>query len=121
MMALTQLDSRMSLGTDIESSGFWDNPDLKAFYVLYPKRQTIRVILAELGPVVRMSAPDLNLVVEGESQGEAWTMFLDEIGKRNDGAWLSFDVGPTRREEIAEGMDAPEDEDWSEPIEGDEG
>ena len=118
MMTLTQLDSRMSLGTDIESSIFWDNPDLKTFYVLYPKRQTIRVILAKLGLVVRMSAPDLNVVVEGKSQGEAWTMFLDEIGKRDDAAWLTFDVGPTRREEIAEGLDAPENEDWSESAEG---
>jgi hypothetical protein len=120
-MTLTQLDSRMSLGTDIEPSSFWDSPDLKACYVLYPKRQTIRVILAELGPIVRMSAPALNVAVEGEGRGEAWTLFLEEIGKRDDGAWLTFDVGPTRPEEIAEGLDAPEDEDWSEPVEDVEG
>jgi hypothetical protein len=62
-----------------------------------------------------MSAPDLDIVTEGSSQEEAWVKFLEEIRKRDDSAWLTFDVGPTRREEIAKGLDAPEDEDWSEP------
>jgi hypothetical protein len=61
-----------------------------------------------------MSAPEINVVVEGHSQEETWVNFLEEISKREDAAWLTFDVGPTRREEIRSGLDISEDEDWSE-------
>lgn len=76
-------------------------------------RQTIRVILGQLGGLVRMSAPEINIVAEGSSPEQAWATFLQQVRKRDDSAWLSFDVGPTRKEEIAEGLNAQEDEDWS--------
>jgi hypothetical protein len=82
--------------------------------------QTVRVVLGTLGPVARASAPDLDIVVDGSSAEDALRKFLDEIRKRDYGAWLMFDVGPTRPEEIAEGLNAPEDEDWSEPVESPE-
>jgi hypothetical protein len=86
---------------------------------LQERRQTIRVILGQLGRLVRMSAPEINIVAEGSSPEQAWAKFLEEINKRFEpdvSAWLIFDVGPTRHEEIAEGLNAPEDEDWSEPV-----
>ncbi len=79
-------------------------------------RQTIRVILGQLGGLVRMSAPEIGITVEGLTAEEAWIRFLEEARKRADSAWLSFDVGPTRQEEIAEGLNAPEDEDWSQML-----
>ncbi len=120
-MTLAYLDSRMFFGTDIECSNFWDTPNMRDTYILYPKKQTVRVFLGELGKLIRMSAPDLDIVVEGSNKGEAWSKFLEQIKQRNDGAWLSFDVGPTRREEIKEGLNALEDEDWSESVNNDEG
>jgi hypothetical protein len=83
-----------------------------------PRIQTVRVIVGKLGSLVRMSAHELDMVVEGETRDEAWREFLQAVGKRDDGAWLTFDVGPTRPEEIAEGLNVPEDEDWAEPVEG---
>jgi hypothetical protein len=59
-----------------------------------------------------MSAPSLELVVEGKDRDEAWEKFLGIVRQRDDCAWLRFDVGPTRPDEIAEGLNAPEDEDW---------
>jgi hypothetical protein len=90
-------------------------------YTIYPSRQQVRVIIGEFGTIVRMSAPSLDIVSEGSSRNEAWTKFLEEIRRRDDAAWLTFDVGPTRHEEIAEGLNAPEDEDWSEHAEDVEG
>jgi hypothetical protein len=84
-------------------------------YIVSLKRQTVRVILGELGQLVRMSAPAIDIVVEGASIDETWAKFLEEIGKQDYRNWMSFDVGPTRREEIEEGLNVPEDEDWSEP------
>jgi len=118
-MSLTHLDSRIGYGTDIERliyppiPGSIENPSA---INLYPLKQNIRVTVGQLGHSVRMSAPDLNIIVEGSNRSEAWINFLEEIKKRDDGAWLSFDVGPTRREEIEEGLNAPEDEDWSESV-----
>jgi len=120
-MTLTELDSRTLLGTDIEYSHYPDSPSGIEGSILYLRRQTVRVILGELGDTVRMSAPELDVVAEGSNRVEAWTKFLKEIRKRDDSAWLTFDVGPTRREEIAQGLNAPEDEDWSELVEGAEG
>lgn len=80
-----------------------------------PEMQTVRVILGKLGQLVRMSAPAIDIVVEGASIDETWAKFLEEIGKQDYRNWMSFDVGPTRREEIEEGLNVPEDEDWSEP------
>ena len=87
------------------------------YVVEKPHRETVRVILGQLGEFVRISAPEFDVVTEGSTPMEAWLKFLDEIGERfrpDENAWLSFDVGPTRPDEIAEGLNAPEDEDWSE-------
>ena len=111
-MALVDLDSRTCLGTDIERSQYPDCPEIEC--TIYPTRQAIRVFLGNFGGAVRMSAPQLDIVVEASSKEEVWPKFLSEIRKRDDGAWLTFDVSPTRREEIVEGLNAPEDEDWSE-------
>jgi hypothetical protein len=112
-MRLKDLDSRRFLGTDIEHSHYPDSPSGVGASILYPPKQTVRVILAELGHFVRMSAPELDIVTEGSNRQRAWAKFLREIRKRDDSAWLLFDVGPTRPEEIEEGLSAPEDEDWS--------
>lgn len=123
-MSLAHLDSRIGYGTDIERFIYPPIPgstEAPKAANLYPLKQDIRVIVGQLGHTVRMSAPDLNIVVEGANTIEAWTQFLEEIKKRDDGAWLSFDVGPTRSDEIKEGLNAPEDEDWSEPVDGIEG
>jgi hypothetical protein len=123
-MSLAHLDSRIGYGTDIERFIYPPVPgsvDTPGAVHLYPLKQEIRVIVGQLGHMVRMSAPDLDIVVEGANRGEAWALFLDETKKRDDGAWLSFDVGPTRRDEIEEGLNAPEDEDWSERVGSTEG
>jgi hypothetical protein len=78
------------------------------------KKKAIRVILGRFGQIYKMSAPKKDIITEGQSPDEAWAKFLVEISKREDSASLSFDVGPTRRDEITEGLNIPEDEDWSE-------
>ncbi|MBW1995723.1 MAG: hypothetical protein JRI77_14960 [Deltaproteobacteria bacterium] len=115
-MTLADLDSRTLLGTDIEYSDYPDSPSDIEASIVYPSKQTVRVIVGRFGQFVRMSAPELGIVVEGSDQEEAWANFLGEIRKRDDGSWLTFDVGPTRDQEIAQGLNAPEDEDWSEPV-----
>lgn len=123
-MGLAHLDSRIGYGTDIERLTYSPIPgsvEAPVAINLYPLKQDIRVIVGKLGHAVRMSAPDLDIVVEGAGRVEAWDKFLAKIKKRDDSAWLSFDVGPTRREEIEEGLNAPEDEDWSELADSDEG
>ena len=121
-MSLASLDSRIDFGTDLQRSTYPKAPtniETSEMTKFYPCSRSVRVILAELGPVARMSAPDLNIVTEGSNREQAWVRFLGEITKQfepNDSAWFIFDVGPTRREEIAEGLNVPEDEDWSEPI-----
>jgi hypothetical protein len=120
-MSLAELDSRTLFGTDIEYSHYPESPSSGVeAYVIYPPKLTVRVILGELGDIVRMSAFELNIVTEGSNRLEAWARFLDEIKRRfkpDESAWFRFDVGPTRPEEIAKGLDALEDEDWSEPTE----
>ena len=120
-MTLAELDSRTFLGTDIKYSHYPDRPSSIEVSIIYPPRQKVRVILGELGDIVRMSAPELNIVTEGSNRVETWAKFLEKIRKRDDSAWLTFDVGPTRPEEITEGLNAPEDEDWSEVVDGAEG
>ncbi len=78
----------------------------------------VRVIISSFGNVVRMSAPQLDIFAEGSSRAEAWEKFLKEVDKFDDRRCLSFDIAPTRREEIERGLEAPEDEDWSEPFNG---
>jgi len=77
------------------------------------ERRMVRVILGQFGGVVRLSAPEIGVVTEGQNQDDAWEKFLDEIGKRKDSTSLFFDVGPTRRDEIIQGLNATEHEDWS--------
>ena len=78
--------------------------------------RTVRVVLGRLGSTVRLSAHDLGVVVDGDTIEQAWDHFLRAVGGRDDAAWLMFDVGPTRPEEVDAGIDASEDEDWSEPV-----
>ena len=80
------------------------------------ERRTVRVILGQFGQTYKMSAPKINIVAEGQSPDEAWAKFLVEISKREDAASLSFDIGPTRCDEIVQGLNAPEDEDWDELV-----
>jgi hypothetical protein len=124
-MSLASLDSRVDFGTDFPDLRRSTYPkastsiETSAMPKFYPCSRCVRVVLAELGPVIRMSAPDLNIVTEGSSREQVWVKFLEEITKHfdpGDSAWFVFDVGPTRPEEIAEGLNAPEDEDWSEPV-----
>jgi len=122
-MRLTEFDSRTLLGTDIEYSCYPHIPSGIESSILYPQRQLVRVIVGEFDQLVRMSAPELEIVTEGSSRQEAWSKFLEEIRSRfepDKSAWFRFDVGPTRCEEIAKGLNAPEDEDWSELAESDE-
>jgi hypothetical protein len=83
-----------------------------------PEKRTVRVIVGQLGSLVRMRASELGIFVEGYTREEAWRKFLEQVRIRDDAAWLRFDVGPTRREEIEKGLDIPEDEDWSVLFEG---
>ena len=82
----------------------------------HSKRKAIRVILGRLGEIYKMSAPKIGIVTEGLNIAEAWKTFFAEISKLKDSAYLTFDVGPTRSDEIAEGLNIPEDEDWSESL-----
>jgi hypothetical protein len=81
----------------------------------------VRVIVARLGPYTRISAPALNIVADAESFEQAWACFLDRASERQDSPWLAFNVGPTRREEIAAGLDADPDEAWPELEAGEDG
>ena len=87
-------------------------------YVITPqeKCKRIRVILSSFGKSFRMSAPEIDIIVEGATANEAWTEFLKEARKLNKTNWLEFDIGPTRPEEISEGLNASENEDWSETV-----
>jgi len=78
--------------------------------------RNVRVIVGRLGGMYRLSAPDIDTFVDGSSFEEAWLEFLVATSARPDAAWLQFDVGPTRREEIEAALDAPEDEDCNEPV-----
>jgi len=116
---LTLLDSRFDLGTDIVRLANWGDV-LKEYLAIYPPNKHVRVIIGKLGSTIRMSAPSLNLVVDGTTQQEVWGKFINTVKSRQDSAWLTFDVGPTRAEEIQEGLDVPEDEEWLEMSENSE-
>ena len=117
-MSLSELDSRINFGTDIERlsaypSGLCDDKFPETLS-LYPRLETVRVILGRIGPFVRLSAPSLDLVVDGKTKEQVWVKFLNEVVKIcPDSAWLTFDLGATRPEEIQQGLDIDEDEDWS--------
>ena len=80
------------------------------------KKNPVRVILGRFGKICRMSAPKINVVTEGSSPDEAWANFLTEVRKRSDADLLTFDIGPTTHDEIMDGLNISEDEDWSESI-----
>ena len=81
----------------------------------YVALRTIGFVVSRLGDTFRLSAPELDVISDGHSIEVAWERFLGEVSARDDAAWLMFDVGPTRPEEIQRGLDAPEDEDWAQP------
>jgi hypothetical protein len=111
------LDSRMSLGSDQyrRSPQTELYPETSMCVGEYFVARTVRVILGHLGDSYRFSAPQLQLVADGETIQQAWSDFLAAVRIRDDASWLRFDVGPTRPDEITAGLDAPEDEDWAEP------
>ena len=122
-MDLTVLDSRAALGTDRATShrptSSWSEfTTVRRFSAVQPR--VVRVIIGRLGDSVRLSAPDLDIVVDAVDPHKAWAEFLTTVRdlplpKRQ---WISFDVGPTRANEIREGLDAPEDEVWKDSLGG---
>ncbi len=125
------LDSRSSLGSDVErlsapvsSPGRWreDQPYLETSSVWeqWATARTVRVVLGHWGEGFRLSASELSIVVDGSSIEDVWAAFLASVRQRADVTSLTFDVGPLRPDEIAAALDAPEDEDWAEPVQ-DEG
>jgi hypothetical protein len=73
-----------------------------------------------LGNLFKFSAPDIDVHVEGATIEDAWKGFVNVVSIRSDAAWLTFDVGPTRPDEIDAGLDADDDEGWDEPAGRDE-
>jgi hypothetical protein len=123
-MSLSYLDSRLKYGTDVVERLTYPltpgSEELPESIKLYPPKQEVRVIVGELGHTIRMSAPSLNITIDGTTPQEVWEKFLKVVKTRDDSAWLTFDVGPTRTEEIQEGLDAPENEEWPEMSEDSE-
>lgn len=122
-MRLAELDSRTSLGSDVDRmvSQTWCREyarptlsEVSAFSAPWIDLREVRVIVARLGACSRVSAPALDIVVDAESFEQAWRYFLDRVSERDDSPWLAFTVGPTLREEIADGLDADPDEVWPE-------
>jgi hypothetical protein len=106
-MSLTCLDSRSELGSDIDRNvrekpkRYQESSGLEGSWV---EMRHVRVVFGKLGSFVRLSAPDLGVVAEGDSFEKAWGSFIGVILQRSDSAWLTFDVGPTRSEEVTEGL-----------------
>ena len=113
-MPVANLDSRAGLGSDINRLQRYGLDEIWATGT-WIKMRRVRVVLGNLGSMVRLTAPDLDVIVEGASFEETWSQFLNTVGQRGDSAWLWFDVGRTRPDEITAGLDAPEDEVWAEP------
>ena len=108
------LDSRMGLGSDIERRApKRRSPESTTSFVEMIPIRTVRVVVGHLGSAIRMSAPEIGVFVERDTIQGTWAAFLDAVRDRDDAGWLAFDVGPTRPEEIEEGLDAPEDEEWA--------
>jgi len=120
-MDLTLLDSRAALGTDRVTSrrggSAWSElTTARHFSTVQPR--VVRVIIGRLGESVRLSAPALGIVVDAADSHKAWEEFLASVTGLPGREWLSFDLGPTRAEEICEGLDAPEDEVWKDSVGG---
>ena len=121
-MSLASLDSRVGLGSDISRGRHFAEPWAEIRSGLgdqWVEMRQVRVVVGNWGPRVRLSAPELRILVDGPSFPEAWAEFVSVVRARPDSAWLSFDVGYTRAEEISAGLDAPEDEVWAEPVDED--
>ncbi len=116
-MILPLLDSRSCLGSDIHRRARSREPDQESSSYVGDSftLHVIRVVVAQLGAIYRISAPELAVFVEADTFRETWCKFLETVRLRDDAAWLLFDVGPTRREEIDAGLESMEDEDWAEP------
>lgn len=122
-MSTVCFDSRGVRGTDIERratpesslSKESEETDLGSAWF---KTRTIRVVVGRLGPKVRLSAAELDVVVDGETLDEAWATFLGEARGLPQTVGAMFDLGTLTEEEIAAAIDAPEDESWAD---GDEG
>jgi hypothetical protein len=99
-----------------EDETFYCN--VSRFSTSVKKKNPVRVILGRFGKTCRMSASKIDVVTEGLNPDEAWTNFLAEVRKRDDADLLTFDIGPTRHDEIMDGLNISEDEDWSESIRG---
>lgn len=115
-MSLAHLDSRAALGSDIDRRRYDVRTELEEGSSLggpWIEMRQIRVVLGKLGPVVRLSAPQLDLAADGLDFDEAWATFLQLVADRSDSSWLTFDVGPLRDDEALQALDAPEDELWS--------
>jgi hypothetical protein len=120
-MSLAQLHSGLGLGSDVtrkhsgERTQLFETSGIDETWV---ELQQVRVVVGHLGNRVRLSAPALGVVEEGDCFDKAWALFLERVRERPDNAWLTFDVGLTRKDEVAKGLDAPEDETWCEPASG---
>lgn len=117
-MSPDMLDSRLSLGSDQFRRSPRGNTyaETSSYRSGYFAIRNVRVVFGRLGSLFRLSASELDIVSDGQTLEEAWGAFLGEIRKHDDAAWMTFDVGPTRPEEIHAGLDAPEDEDWAESV-----
>lgn len=117
-MSLTHLDSRVALGSDIDRKRLVapvesrNNSSLGGPWI---EMQSVRVIRGRWGPLVRLSAPHIGVTADGNDFDAAWGEFVRLVSTRPDSPWLTFDVGPLRDDEIAQALDAPEDEAWSNP------
>ncbi|MCP4711646.1 MAG: hypothetical protein GY869_23760 [Planctomycetes bacterium] len=122
-MRLANWDSRAIWGgTDIKRLSYPSPQPIETSALIeqIPIIRVIRVVVGNFGSFYRLSAPDLDMVVDDESFEQAWSEFLSNVRERKDGACLTFDVAPTRPEEVAEGLNASEVEDWSGVMDGDE-
>jgi hypothetical protein len=124
-MELAELDSRTGLGTDrVARRTFsdWQEPGASS-YVVSGVLRSVRVITGHVGDVVRFSAPELGVIADGRDASEAWRGFIETVNDRFEAerrAWFAYDVGPTRPEEVAAALGAPEDEYWDNLLGADE-
>lgn len=119
-MSTLCFDSRGVQGTDIDvratrESSLPEETDLGSGWL---EMRTIRVVVGRLGPMIRLSAAELDVVVDGESLDEAWAAFLGEARALPKTVGAMFDLGTLTEKEIAAALDAPEDESWADGGEG---
>jgi len=116
-MDLTALDSRAALGTDRATShrptsSSREFTTVRRFSAVQPR--VVRVIIGRLGDSVRLSAPDLDIVVDAADWQKGWAGFITRVRALPNRECFRFDLGRTTAKEIREGLDAPEDEVWKE-------